>query len=100
MAEQNIKARFQLKIDTPENWAKASGFIPKKGEPIIYQSQNEMTNIKIGDGSATVSELPFILEIDYMRHLAFDTSEIVINTTTISTTSVLGQAILGQMVLA
>ena len=97
--EQILNSRLQLKTDTPENWAKANGFIPKKGEPIIYQSQNEMTNIKIGDGSATVSELPFILEIDYIRHLAFDTSEIVINTTT-STTSVLGQAILGQMVLA
>lgn len=40
----------------------------------------------------------YILNIDYDTLLAFDTSEIVIGTT--STTSVLGQAILGQMVLA
>lgn len=40
----------------------------------------------------------YIFNIDYETLLAFDTSEIVINTAT--TTSVLGQAILGQMVLA
>lgn len=40
----------------------------------------------------------YILSIDYSA-LAFDTTEIVVNSTT-NTTSVLGQAILGQMVLA
>ena len=40
----------------------------------------------------------YILNIDYNAFLAFDTSEVIIGTT--STTSVLGQAILGQMVLA
>ena len=39
----------------------------------------------------------YIMNVDY-NELAFDTTEIVINTT--NTTSVLGQAILGQMVLA
>lgn len=40
----------------------------------------------------------YILSIDYSA-LAFDTTEIVVNSTT-NTTSVLGQAILGQLVLA
>ena len=77
---------------------------------------------KIGDGIHLVSELQFadeslvipservihgehllsnvldtyIISIDYETLLAFDTSELVFNTTT----SVLGQALLGQMILA
>lgn len=39
-----------------------------------------------------------VIDIDYEKDLAFDTSEIVI--TTMNTTSVLGQAVLGQMILA
>jgi hypothetical protein len=57
-----------------------------------------MTNIKIGDGSTAVTSLPFILEIDYTKSLAFNTSEIVFGTNS-STTAALGQAKLGQMVL-
>lgn len=61
MAEQNINSRIQLKTDTPENWAKASGFIPKKGEPIVYQNGN-ISWLKIGDGSTNVNMLPFVAE--------------------------------------
>ena len=100
MAEQNIKSRIQLKTDTYENWGKATGFTPKKGEAVIYQAEGQMTNIKIGDGSTAVTSLPFILEIDYTKSLAFDTSEIVFGTNSSTTTAVLGQAKLGQMVLA
>lgn len=60
--EQILNSRLQLKTDTPENWAKATGFIPKKGEPIIYQD-GKSSQLKIGDGSTVVTSLPFVLEI-------------------------------------
>lgn len=58
MIEQNTKTRLQLKIDTSENWKKATGFIPKKGEPIVYQDEAGIL-LKIGDGARVVNELPF-----------------------------------------
>ena len=53
-----------------------------------------------GENKAYLSAIveDYILSIDYSA-LAFDTTEIVVDTTT-NTTSVLGQAILGQLVLA
>lgn len=65
MAESQLKrlnARYQQKIDTEENWNKATNFIPLKGEVIIYadpDNQNYIPRIKIGDGITTVSQLPF-----------------------------------------
>ncbi len=92
------------------------GYIKYRGFPY--------TRVKIGDGFTAVGDLPFIdetvclpvsrvtydnqalsdilaayiLEIDYSA-LAFDTTEIVVNSNT-TTTAILGQAILGQMRLA
>ena len=57
MSEQNIKARLQLKTDTAENWAKATSFIPKKGEPIVYQD-GKISQLKIGNGVDTPENLP------------------------------------------
>lgn len=53
--------RFTLKNDTEENWKKAVNFIPKKGEPIIYNkdAKHNYSRIKIGDGITKVSNLPF-----------------------------------------
>ena len=61
MADKNLKTRIQLKNDTETNWNKATNFIPKKGEVIIYNPDNERTypRIKIGDGITTVINLPF-----------------------------------------
>lgn len=64
MAEKQLNGRVVLKNDTAENWAKATGFIPKKGEVIIYNtdSDNAFPRIKVGNGSSVVSSLPFIYE--------------------------------------
>ena len=53
--------RFTLKNDTEENWKKAVNFVPKKGEPIIYNKDagHNYSRIKIGDGITKVSNLPF-----------------------------------------
>ena len=52
-----INARYQQKIDTSENWNKAVNFTPLKGELIVY---SDLQQIKIGDGSTNVNDLPFI----------------------------------------
>ena len=60
MAEKNFNVRQTQKTDTAENWSKATGFIPKKGELIIYQEGDETTSkIKIGDGKNYVKDLGF-----------------------------------------
>ena len=126
MAKQ-INTRIINKHDTQANWAKATGFIPEKGEILVVDDLTP-PGIMVGDGTTPASELPmstlmidengmlsservlhkdailfdiletYIYTIDYDSLLAFDISEIVIGAT--PTSSVLGQAILGQLVLA
>ncbi len=63
-----IKSRVQLKNDTEANWNKAGpkddslGFIPLKGELIIYSPDeaHPFSRLKVGDGITNVVELPFI----------------------------------------
>lgn len=57
MSEKNLKVRVINKHDTSANWSKATNFIPKKGEIIVYDDLNK---IKIGDGSTVVSNLKFV----------------------------------------
>lgn len=52
-----INARQIQKNDTSVNWAKATNFIPKLGELIIYTDLNK---IKVGDGVKAVNNLPFL----------------------------------------
>lgn len=62
MAEKTLNTRFQMKTDTEENWLKATNFIPKNGEIIIYATDatHSYQRVKIGDGTKKVKELPFI----------------------------------------
>lgn len=57
MAEINRKARIQSKGDTSSKWADAAAFIPLKNELILY---TDLHKIKIGDGTTTVGNLPFL----------------------------------------
>ena len=61
MADQTIKARIVQKHDTEENWLKATNFIPKQGEFIIYDKDDtyDIERFKIGNGTTNVNELPF-----------------------------------------
>lgn len=56
MADKNLKARIVNKNGTSAEWEKATSFIPKKGELILYTDLNK---IKIGDGVTVVGNLPF-----------------------------------------
>ena len=53
----NVKTRIIQKHDSSANWAKATTFVPLKGEIIIY---DDLGRIKIGDGISNINRLPFI----------------------------------------
>ena len=62
MAEKNFNnVRIVNKHDTETNWQKATGFIPKQGELIVYDIDEnyDYERIKIGDGVQNVNDLPF-----------------------------------------
>lgn len=61
--EKNILGRIVHKHDTEENWNKATSFIPKQGELIIYDIDTNYSyeRLKIGDGKTVVTNLPFCL---------------------------------------
>lgn len=65
MAEKQFNTRIINKHDTAANWGKATNFIPKKGELIVYDADtaNTQPRLKIGDGTTTVINLPFITDI-------------------------------------
>lgn len=62
MAEKTLNTRIQQKHDSQTNWDKATNFIPKDGEIIIYDADanNVKPRIKVGDGTSKLSALPFI----------------------------------------
>ena len=73
--EKKITSRIQQKHDVAANWAKATNFIPKKGEIIIYDAEynasgeeTQAVRFKIGDGTRTVNNLPFAV-IDYNNRI-------------------------------
>ena len=73
--EKKINSRIQQKHDVAANWAKATNFIPQKGEIIIYDaeynasgSETQAVRFKIGDGTRTVNNLPFAV-IDYSNRI-------------------------------
>lgn len=68
MANKNLNTRIQLKNDTEANWNKATNFIPLEGETIIYStdSTHPFSRLKVGDGTTTVNELPFVSSGTYV----------------------------------
>ena len=61
MADNIVNARIQLKNDTEAHWNNATNFRPKKGELIIYSTDDThpFPRFKVGDGTTTVNSLPF-----------------------------------------
>lgn len=62
MSEKQISARTQQKIDLTANWEKATNFVPKKGEIIVYSDGGGtgIPKMKVGDGTTKVGSLEFI----------------------------------------
>ena len=61
MANKLLKTRMQQKIDTSQNWAKATNFVPLKGEICIYSDLHRM---KVGDGTSKIGDLDFENPVD------------------------------------
>lgn len=87
--EKKINSRIQQKHDVAANWAKATNFIPKKGEIIIYDAEynasgeeTQPVRFKIGDGSKTVNNLPFAV-IDYSSDIGTLKQKVANNSTAI-----------------
>lgn len=61
MTDKIIKSRIQHKHDTEANWQKATNFIPKSSELIVYDPDENYTyhRFKFGDGVQNVNDLPF-----------------------------------------
>lgn len=70
MAEKTIKTRIIHKHAVESNWAKATNFVPKQGELIIYDDRyfdsngdeiivSDSIRWKIGDGVTLVNDLRF-----------------------------------------
>lgn len=64
MAEKNLNSRIINKHDTEANWTKATNFIPKQGETIVYDVDENYSyeRFKIGDGTTLVNNLPFVID--------------------------------------
>ena len=54
------KANAVVKVDTEENWKKATNYIPDMFTIIVYTYQCGSPKVKIGDGVTTVDKLPFL----------------------------------------
>ena len=59
--EKQLLGRIIHKHDIEENWDKATGFIPKQGEIIVYDIDENYNyeRFKIGDGNTSIINLPF-----------------------------------------
>ena len=72
MAEKQFNGRIIQKHDSEANWEKATNFIPKAGEIIIYDTDEThyYCRIKIGDGSTLINNLPFSTEEEIKSYAA------------------------------
>ena len=64
MADKVLNSRIIHKHDTEANWLKATNFIPKQGELIVYDIDDDHNyeRFKIGDGVTNVNNLIFVVE--------------------------------------
>ena len=62
MADKVLNSRIQQKHDIEVNWLKATNFVPKVGEIIVYDPDENYnySRIKTGDGISNINNLPFI----------------------------------------
>lgn len=78
MSEKMFNTRIQHKHDIEANWKKATGFIPKEGELVIYDADENCsyTRTKIGDGVTNVNDLAFVKASGYVaqEEAPYDTS--------------------------
>lgn len=66
---KTFKTRIIQKHDIEANWQKATNFVPKKGEIIVYDidSNHNYERIKIGDGEHIPNNLQFVTDNYYTK---------------------------------
>ena len=76
MAEKSFNTRIVHKHDIEANWQLAVNFIPKQGELIVYDIDENYSyqRLKIGDGTSNVNDLPFMNESKNGVIIDFDDS--------------------------
>lgn len=85
--EKELKhIRIIQKHETEANWNKATKFIPKLGEVIIYDpdANHTTSRIKIGDGTTVVANLPFV-QRGFIDSELSDTSENAVQNKVVNT---------------
>ena len=55
-----VKSTATVKVDTEENWNKATNYIPDSFTIIVFTYENSSPKVKIGDGIHKVKDLPFL----------------------------------------
>lgn len=60
MTQKIFNVRFQLRNNTEAEWQAKIGFIPLQGEPCVTTDGDNKGRIKIGDGTSTWAELPYV----------------------------------------
>lgn len=60
MTQKIFNVRFQLRNNTEAEWQNKIGFIPLQGEPCVTTDGDNKGRIKIGDGTTTWGELPYV----------------------------------------
>lgn len=82
--EKNTNVRIQQKHDIEANWKKAVNFIPKAGELIVYDVDEncDYSRVKVGDGVTKVGDLEFVKASGYVvqKDAPSDTSVIWVDT--------------------
>ena len=63
MTEKIFSGRVIQKHDVEANWLETTNFIPKQGELIVYDADENYSyeRFKIGDGESDVNSLPFVV---------------------------------------
>lgn len=69
MPEKTFSSRIRHKNDSEAMWDLVPDFIPKRGELIIYNADDEHSTprIKVGDGVTVLSRLPYVYEYKSLR---------------------------------
>ena len=80
--EQSLKSRIILRHDSVENWKNEAMPLLLKGE-IGIEFDGDKTRLKVGDGTSTWSELPYIVNQDDIQLPAYFTWSLLsgVNTT-------------------
>lgn len=61
MPSKEFQTRIQSKTSTQAEWEANSTFVPLRGEICVFLMTDGTTNMKIGDGTTTIANLPFVV---------------------------------------